>query len=186
MAGILKVDKYQDFNGNDIMTSDGSGNITLSSNMNTAVASGTNNTPAFFVYKSSTQTLTDAAFTLITFDTEQIDTNNAFASNTFTVPSGETGTYVIGAYVEYNAGTASNLRDTGIEIRINGTVEARQQTYFEANYPLRQPQRIEKVVSLSAGDTVTIYGLLNVGSGTCEALGQDKGTNFYGYKLIGA
>ena len=54
------------------------------------------------------------------------------------------------------------------------------------NYPLRQPQRIEKVVSLSAGDTVTIYGLLNVGSGTCEALGQDKGTNFYGYKLIGA
>jgi hypothetical protein len=186
MAGILKVDKYQDFNGNDIMTSDGSGNITLSSNMNTAVASGTNNTPAFFVYKSSTQTLTDAAFTLITFDTEQIDTDNAFASNTFTVPSGQGGTYVIGAYVEYNAGTASNLRDTGIEIRINGTVEARQQTYFEANYPLRQPQRIEKVVSLSAGDTVTIYGLLNVGSGTCEALGQDKGTNFYGYKLIGA
>ena len=28
MAGILKVDKYQDFNGNDIMTSDGSGNVT--------------------------------------------------------------------------------------------------------------------------------------------------------------
>ena len=187
MAGILKVDKYQDFNGNDIMTSDGSGNITLSSNMTTAVqAAGSANTPAFFVYKSSTQTLTDAAFTLITFDTEQIDTDNAFASNTFTVPSGQGGTYVIGAYVEYNAGTASNLRDTGIEIRINGTVEARQQSYFEANYPLRQPQRIEKVVSLSAGDTVTIYGLLNVGSGTCEALGQDKGTNFYGYRIIGA
>jgi len=37
MAGILKVDKYQDFNGNDIMTSDGAGNITLSSNMTTAV-----------------------------------------------------------------------------------------------------------------------------------------------------
>ena len=28
MAGILKVDQYQDFNGNNIMTSDGSGNIT--------------------------------------------------------------------------------------------------------------------------------------------------------------
>ena len=25
MAGILKVDQYQDFNGNNIMTSDGSG-----------------------------------------------------------------------------------------------------------------------------------------------------------------
>ena len=29
MAGILKVDQYQDFNGNNIMTSDGSGNITI-------------------------------------------------------------------------------------------------------------------------------------------------------------
>jgi hypothetical protein len=146
---------------------------------------GGTNTPAFFVYKSSTQTLSDAVWTLITFDTEQIDTDNAFASNTFTVPSGQTGTYVIGAYVEYNGG-GSNLRDTGMEIRINGTVQARQQSYFEANYPSRQPQRIEKVVSLGAGDTVTIYGLLNVGSGTCQALGEDKGTNFYGYKLIGA
>ena len=144
---------------------------------------GGTNTPAFFVYKSSTQTLSDAAWTLITFDTEQIDTDNAFASNTFTVPSGQTGTYVIGAYVEYNGG-ASNLRDTGMEIRINGTVQARQQSYFEASYPSRQPQRIEKVVSLGAGDTVTIYGLLNVGSGTCQALGEDKGTNFYGYKII--
>ena len=29
MAGILKVDQYQDFNGNNIMTSDGAGNLTI-------------------------------------------------------------------------------------------------------------------------------------------------------------
>ena len=29
MAGILKVDQYQDFNGNNIMTSDGAGNVTI-------------------------------------------------------------------------------------------------------------------------------------------------------------
>jgi hypothetical protein len=40
MAGILKVDKYQDFNGNDIMTSDGAGNITIN-------AAALKNTPAF-------------------------------------------------------------------------------------------------------------------------------------------
>jgi hypothetical protein len=174
-------------------SSQGSGTITIGASgetinvvgtlQNNGSAVGGVNTPAFFVYKSSTQNLSDAAWTLITFDTEQIDTDNAFASNTFTVPSGQTGTYVIGAYVEYNGG-ASNIRDTGMEIRINGTVQARQQSYFEASYPSRQPQRIEKVVSLGAGDTVTIYGLLNVGSGTCQALGEDKGTNFYGYKLI--
>jgi hypothetical protein len=197
MTSILKVDTIQDTAGNNIInessdtiTIGASGDtvtipsgatIDLSSATQTGV--GGTNTPAFFVYKSSTQTLSDATWTLITFDTEQIDTDNAFASNTFTVPSGQTGTYVIGAYVEYN-GDASNLRDTGMEIRINGTVQARQQSYFEASYPSRQPQRIEKVVSLGAGDTVTIYGLLNVGSGTCQALGEDKGTNFYGYKII--
>ena len=48
MAGILKVDKYQDFNGNDIMTSDGAGNITIN---NTALK----NTPAFSAYLSASQ-----------------------------------------------------------------------------------------------------------------------------------
>ena len=28
MAGIIKVNQYQDFNGNTILTSDGSGNLT--------------------------------------------------------------------------------------------------------------------------------------------------------------
>ena len=180
--GTIKTTNIETITGSGTLTLGQSGE-TITVPTGATISGALANTPAFFVYKSSTQTLSDAAWTLITFDTEQIDTDNAFASNTFTVPSGQTGTYVIGAYVEYNGG-ASNLRDTGMEIRINGTVQARQQSYFEASYPSRQPQRIEKVVSLGAGDTVTIYGLLNVGSGTCQALGEDKGTNFYGYKLI--
>ena len=40
MAGILKVDQYQDFNGNNIMTSDGAWNLTVN---NTSVKM----TPAF-------------------------------------------------------------------------------------------------------------------------------------------
>ena len=47
MAGILKVDQYQDFNGNNIMTSDGSGNITVN-------AAGMKNTPSFLVTISGT------------------------------------------------------------------------------------------------------------------------------------
>ena len=50
MAGILKVDKYQDFNGNDIMTSDGSGNLTLNN-------SALKMTPAFQAYRTSYQSI---------------------------------------------------------------------------------------------------------------------------------
>ena len=52
MASIIKANELQDFGGNSIITSDGAGTITLSSGMNTAVAAGTNNTPAFKAYRS--------------------------------------------------------------------------------------------------------------------------------------
>jgi hypothetical protein len=42
------------------------------------------NGPAFSATKSANQTVTSGVFTTITFDTEQFDTNNNFASNTFT------------------------------------------------------------------------------------------------------
>ncbi len=107
MAGILKVDKYQDFNGNDIMTSDGSGNITLSSNMTTAVqAAGATNTPAFLVAQSSNQSIAASTEVELTWGTEHVDTDNAFASNRFTVPSGKAGLYCFTLTVQFN-GTAS-------------------------------------------------------------------------------
>jgi hypothetical protein len=40
--------------------------------------------PAFSAYQSSAQTFTNATFTKINFQTEEFDTNNNFASSTFT------------------------------------------------------------------------------------------------------
>ena len=60
MAGILKVDQYQDFNGNNIMTSDGSGNITVN-------ATGMKNWIPAFLSKFTSQTgLSDAATVKLT------------------------------------------------------------------------------------------------------------------------
>jgi len=42
------------------------------------------NMPAFSAYQSSSQTLTAATLTKILFQTEEFDTNNNFASSTFT------------------------------------------------------------------------------------------------------
>jgi hypothetical protein len=61
----------------------GTGNlVTIPSVTGTAMVSG--NMPAFSATKSANQTVTSGVFTTITFDTEQFDTNNNFASNTFT------------------------------------------------------------------------------------------------------
>lgn len=45
---------------------------------------GTNNIPVFSAYQSSAQTLASAAYTKITFDTEEYDTNSNFATSRFT------------------------------------------------------------------------------------------------------
>ena len=56
-------------------------------------AAGGDNTPSFYAYNASSQSLSATTSTKVTLDTEGWDTDSAFASNTFTVPSGEGGKY---------------------------------------------------------------------------------------------
>jgi hypothetical protein len=60
----------------------GTNTITLPAATGTVMVSG--NMPAFRATKSSAQTISNNTTTKITFDTETFDTNNNFASNTFT------------------------------------------------------------------------------------------------------
>jgi len=60
----------------------GSTTLTLPAATGTVMVSG--NMPAFSAYQSSSQTLTAATLTKILFQTEEFDTNNNFASSTFT------------------------------------------------------------------------------------------------------
>ena len=60
----------------------GNTNLTYPSTGGTVMVSG--NMPAFRATKSSTQTISNNTVTKITFDTETFDTNNNFASSTFT------------------------------------------------------------------------------------------------------
>jgi len=57
-------------------------------------AAGLSNTPSFSVKLSANQTISNASDTKITLDTENWDTDSAFASNKFTCPSGGAGKYL--------------------------------------------------------------------------------------------
>ena len=75
--------------------------ITIGSAGDTAAGVFTN-TPSFCGYQSSTQSIGNASWTKLTFDTERWDTNSAFdlTNSKFTVPSNLAGKYQISAHTE--------------------------------------------------------------------------------------
>ena len=175
MASIIKANQLQDFGGNSILTSDGSGNLTTQKTLY----------PAFFAYSNSDQTVTDAATTKVEFQTEEFDTDNAFDNSTnyrFTVPSGEGGKY---CFVSQAA--IDNL-DSGEFIAtayyVNGT---RDDKSYNAQWVSKSTNGFGYcnnvyIVNLSASDYVEFFVSHN--EGASQNLEADY-SYFGGYKLIG-
>tara|TARA_Y100001972_G_scaffold118998_1_gene159767 strand:+ start:206 stop:913 length:708 start_codon:yes stop_codon:yes gene_type:complete len=142
-------------------------------------AAGGANTPAFFVSKSSTQSIANNTTVTLTFDTEAVDTDNAFASNSFTVPSGKGGIYCLFAQLRMEAG--SDYDTNIITLRVNGTNIAASwwsNIYYDFG-------NIFMIHNLSDGDVVTATGHQNSGStGNIGSIDRGPVTFFGGYKLI--
>ena len=152
----------------------------------TYAAAGGENTPAFLVYKTSNQELSDNAFTKVTFDTEDFDTDAAFASDKFTVPSGKAGKYRFDMQLYWIAN--SNTLDLfyGTFYINGGTPNIVNRTGNSVNMwnagGGEQCLRVTSTFNLSVGDYVEVYGKLNVNSGTPRL--YSYGNWFSGFKLI--
>jgi len=173
MSSIIRVNDIQDAGGNSIISSNGSGTVTVGN-------SALKNTPAVLVTNSGNQSISNSSNTHVTFDTETIDTDSAFASNTFTVPSGKGGMYFIsfrGSMQGIDAGEFIQLR-----IYLNGS----ESNFFE-NRMTAYTTNVEFKFSasgslnLSAGDTIKYYVFQN--SGDSQNL---TNAGLYIFKLIGA
>jgi len=181
MAGILKVDKYQDFNGNDIMTSDGSGNITIN-------AAALKNTPAFLAHKTSNQNITDATGVKVTFDSEIYDVGSSFdlSNNKFVVPSNEAGKYILYGGCQMEANGSSELDNAILYLYKNGSIVAQYE-----NNPTSNPGRAINCTwsdsfDLSVSDYIEMYAYIDDISGTPTVIGNSRHRTFFGgYKLIG-
>jgi len=138
------------------------------------------NTPAVLVTNSGNQSIATATNTLVTFDTETIDTDSAFASNTFTVPSGEGGMYGIfgfGGMQGIDAGEFTQLR-----IYLNGSANS----FFENRMTSHATDTEVKYsgggfLNLAATNTISMYWYQN--SGDSQNL---TNAALYIFKLIGA
>ena len=157
-------------------------------NAGTATGFGGDNTPAFMVYKSANQDLSDNAFVKVTFDTEVYDTDSAFASDKFTVPSGEGGKYRFTSQLYWIAN--SNTLDLFyLTYYVNGSIPTivsrtgNSLNMWSNSGGSEQTVMNTTTLDLSAGDYVEVYGKLNVNSGSARL--YSYGNYFMGEKLIG-
>jgi hypothetical protein len=163
MAGILKVDKYQDFNGNDIMTSDGSGNITMPS----GIISG-QNYPAFEAYAAAEQTgIADNTWTKVIFDTELFDTNSMYdATTNYRFTPTVSGKYFVYLGFPLQSTTVNSGTVFNISIYKNGS----SYKYTANAYNTAEGQIYEYVGAVinfnGSTDYVEAFGRVNVSSGT--------------------
>jgi len=142
------------------------------------------NTPAWFVTKTAFQSISHNTETVVSFETEEIDTDNAFSSNTtFTVPSGKAGKYFAFGQVRFE--TTSNFAYINAMIQHNSTnVTA---AWNSNNDPSGYSTiTVHCMVDLAESDTLKL--ICRQQSGGALNLGHfDRGHVVYfgGYKLIG-
>jgi hypothetical protein len=184
--GTLKV--------SNIETSSGSGTITIGQSGETVtipsgatVSGAMSNTPYFLVQKTSSQTLSDNASTKITFDSETIDSDSAFASDKFTVPSGKAGKYYLNASVE-DYDSDGSIQDRKLYIYKNGS-ELFRHTLSYTNSGTTDlamvTANISVTVDASVGDYYEVYYQGNTDDGGSFIVADNAKTTFFqGHKLI--
>jgi len=151
----------------------------------TVTGAGGVNTPAWLVRATTNQTVNDSTATQVVFGTEYYDTDNGFASNTYTIPSGEGGKYQINFNVNgYDAGGSLKRVIGYLYKNDSSVVETVDDFGSQVMYRINVGCSI--VLNLSAGDTLKIYALLDTDdSSTAAVVGASEAQTFFGgYKII--
>tara|TARA_R100001460_G_scaffold40472_1_gene75607 strand:- start:552 stop:1064 length:513 start_codon:yes stop_codon:yes gene_type:complete len=143
-----------------------------------------NSTPNFSVYADDTS-ISDATHTTIVFPNEDYDSDNAFASNTFTVPSGKQGKYFLHARIRCMGGNTTGVRDAVLRIRNGSTTISTSTAGLQANRQEVVQLTCSGIFDLSASDAITCDVLIdNVGGTSNYGGGNDRDTAFTGFKLL--
>ena len=182
MSKIL-VDTIDTRSGTTTLTLGSSNANTLSLNSSiTTLPPTLTNTPAFSVSKNANQSVATSTDTLITWQTENYDTDGAFASNKFTVPSGKAGKYLCTASVRIEYGNDSGEYGE-IKIYKNGSQYRANLHAVSGNAVRAQNLNICVDMDLAVGDYIEIYVFHTKGTSQDAVTGDN--TYFFMHKLIG-
>ena len=147
------------------------------------------NTPAFSARESGQQTISHNTVTNLTFGTEEIDTDSAFASNIFTVPSGQGGKYYLECQVNlYDADSNISACQLWLWKGSNSTkLSGLYDTTGGGENRSHVNNSVSVIADLSATDTVgAAVNMTTTDGGTATSYGGDSGTRIIGFKLAGA
>lgn len=141
---------------------------------------GGTNTPAFNAYQNAAvgTTLTQNTFTKVVFDSEYYDTNNAFSSGRFTVPSGEAGKYSFSSSITMRTA----LAEINVYLYKNGSGWLRGGAM---NSNIGSTQTVTGAIDLSVGDYVEVFCKQNQSSNQVEGLVSGTTHSYFqGFKII--
>ena len=188
MASIIKANQLQDFGGNSIITSDGAGTITLSSGMNTAVAAGTNNTPAFQATAPNDQSYSDAVMTVIPANTEEYDTDSAYNTSNYRFTPQTAGKYFVYVQAVGDSQGTANLVDSDLYLYKNTTLSGRSNVNCSNNNLRLVTLYTSAVLDMNgSSDYVEARMYLNTGDSSNWLITGNstwQGTYFGAYKII--
>ena len=142
------------------------------------------NSPNCLVTLSSAQTLSNDTVTKVTFDTEVYDSDSAFASNKFTVPTGKDGKYAILLNLSLDTGADSNMNYAYGYIYKNGSNIRQAGIDLRANPGRRNFVSVFSVEDLSATDYIEAYAIINDTSGSPSVTSGTANSLFMLYKLV--
>jgi len=180
-AGIADADLF--------LVDDGAGGTlrkTAASRLKTYIGS---NAPAFCARESDQQTLSHNTHTNLTFGTEEVDSDGAFASNVFTVPSGQAGKYYI--FAQLNLYDAEGNLSSGILNIWKGTNGTKLSSLYSVHANTNNTQNhlnisCAVIADLAEGNVIGASTTMTTDdSGTATSYGGDQGTRILGFKLAG-
>ena len=156
-------------------------------NLTNLPSSGGDNTPTFAATDTDGTSIANTTYTALTFDTEVVDSDSAFASSEFVVPSGENGNY----WISYSA-TLDSVDDQdqvqGVMYKDTGSGYAAYIPSFVYNKSPSSGTELTAswsgIMALSVGDKIRPYVRHNQG-GTQNIKTQSSiaMTSFQGFKL---
>jgi len=145
------------------------------------------NTPIVLAYQSSDQSLSKGSDNKIVNWTTTVDTDSAFSSNKFTVPSGKAGNYFINFQLSFDGDNSGN---SGYDL--NAPIIYKNGSEVVRTNFVREPQIpyggfcITCVLALAAADYIEFYFHPDRGGGTAgNTQGESTKTWFQIFKTIG-
>ena len=146
------------------------------------------NYPAFHVYLSGTQTISNDTSTVVQFDTESLDTNNAYSTSTYRFTPQVAGKYYVYSQISHNPSGSNNIQQAMNNIRKNGS-EITKNMFASGTNPVDELLVGSSIIVDLNGssDYVDVVGLQAVSAGTNRFAGDTtQSRTYFGAYRIGS